>query len=86
MRSVPMASCSMYGRGSIRTRQLEQARARLRTMSDGEPIRFGQAAARLCRPEGNFGHAPRDVFVLQLQEACAECRRRHTPQPNFSRK
>jgi len=55
-------------------------------MSDGEPIRFGQAAARLCRPEGNFGHAPRDVFVLQLQEACAECRRRHTPQPNFSRK
>lgn len=44
-------------------------RARLRKMSDEELIRFGRAAAGMCSPEANFGHAPRRVFVEQLQEA-----------------
>jgi hypothetical protein len=56
--------------------QLEEVRARRRKMSDADLLRFGRAAASLCRPEGQFGHAPRHVFVDQLQEARAEWQRR----------
>jgi hypothetical protein len=56
--------------------QLEAVRARLRKMSDADLLRFGRAAASLCRPEQQFGHPPRQVFVDQLQEARAEWRRR----------
>jgi hypothetical protein len=48
-------------------------------MSDAELLRYGRAAASLCRPEGNFGRPPRQVFVDQLNEARAEWRRRHPP-------
>ena len=57
--------------------QLESLRERLRKMSDDELVRFGRAAAGMCSPEANFGHAPRTVFVEQLREARAEWRRRH---------
>jgi hypothetical protein len=57
--------------------QLEDVRARLRKMSDEDLLRFGRAAASLCRPDGNFGHPPRRVFVEQLREARAEWLRRH---------
>jgi hypothetical protein len=57
--------------------QLDEARARLRKMSDADLLRFGRAAASLCKPDGNFGQPPRKVFVEQLQEARAEWRRRH---------
>ena len=46
-------------------------------MSDGDLLRYGRAAASLCRPERQFGHPPRQVFVDQLEEARAEWRRRH---------
>lgn len=49
--------------------QLEELRARLRKMSDEELIRFGRAAAGMCSPEANFGHAPRRVFVAILRRA-----------------
>ncbi len=49
--------------------QLESLRTRLRKMRDAELIRFGRAAAGMCSPEANFGHAPRQVFVEQLNEA-----------------
>jgi len=52
--------------------ELEQLRARLRKMSDGELIRFGKAARSLCRDP----KCP-DTFKRQLQEARAEWRRRH---------
>ena len=57
--------------------QLEAVRARLRKMSDADLLRFGRAAASLCRPKEQFGHPPRAVFVEQLREARAEWRRRH---------
>jgi hypothetical protein len=57
--------------------QLEEVRARLAKMSDADLLRFGRAAASLCKPDGNFGHAPRKVFIEQLHEARAEWRRRH---------
>jgi hypothetical protein len=60
--------------------QVEAVRARLPKMSDGDLLRFQRAAASLCRPEDQFGHPPRRVFVLQLQEARAEWRRQHGTQ------
>jgi hypothetical protein len=59
--------------------QLDEVRARLRKMSDADLLRFGRAAASLCKPDGNFGQAPRRVLVEQLQEARREWRRRHSP-------
>jgi hypothetical protein len=58
--------------------QLEAVRRRIAKMSDEELLRFGQAAASLCRPDGNFGQSPRSVFVEQLNEARREWRRRHS--------
>jgi hypothetical protein len=52
--------------------ELEQLRARLRKMSDGELIRFGKAARFLCRDP----KCP-EVFTRQLEEAKTEWRRRH---------
>jgi hypothetical protein len=57
--------------------ELETLRARLGKMSDQELIRFGRGAASHCRPEDQFGHPLRKVFVEQLQEARAEWGRRH---------
>jgi hypothetical protein len=53
---------------------LEELRARLRKMTDAELIRFGRAARFLCRPGKE---PPREAFVVQLEEARAEYRRRH---------
>jgi hypothetical protein len=49
--------------------QLETVRARLRKMSAADLLRFGRAAASLCRPEKQLGHPPRQVFVDQLKAA-----------------
>jgi hypothetical protein len=57
--------------------RLEGVRARVRKMSDADLLRFGRAAANLCRPEKQFGHPPVQAFVGQLQEARAEWCRRH---------
>jgi hypothetical protein len=59
---------------------LDQLRARLAKMTDVELRSFGQSAAYMCSPEANLGTKPRPVFVLQLDEARAEWRRRH---PNY---
>ena len=55
---------------------LDQLRARLHAMSDPALARWGAAAAYMCTPEANFGAPPRHVFVIQLEEARAEWRRR----------
>jgi hypothetical protein len=64
------------GSVGFRPFQLETVRARLRKMSDADLLRFGRAAASLCKPENQFGRPPRTVFVDQLNEARAEWRRR----------
>jgi len=46
-------------------------------MTDVELRSFGKSAAYMCSPEANPGTEPRPVFVLQLEEARAEWRRRH---------
>jgi hypothetical protein len=55
---------------------LEELQARLRKMSDTELRRFGKAAAAMCSPRANLGKPPRKAFVIQLEEARAEWRRR----------
>jgi hypothetical protein len=52
--------------------QLETLRARFRKLSEPYLRQFGRAAASLCLPEDQFGHALRRVFVKQLHEARVE--------------
>jgi len=46
-------------------------------MSDEELRKFGKAARYMVSPTANMGKAPLPAFVLQLEEAHAEWRRRH---------
>jgi hypothetical protein len=56
---------------------IEKLLERLQKMTDAQLLEFGRAARHLCSPEANFGKPPREVFVIQLEEARAEWRRRH---------
>jgi len=40
-------------------------------------VKFGKAAAFMCSPEAYFGEGSRKEFVIQLDEARSEWRRRH---------
>jgi hypothetical protein len=56
---------------------VEALRVRLEKMSDDELAKFGKAARYMCSRKANLGRPPRKVFVIQLDEARAEWRRRH---------
>ena len=56
---------------------IEQIRARIRTMSDRELREYGRDAARMADPRKNRNPSPR--FQTQLDEAREEWRRRHPP-------
>jgi len=56
-------------------------RERLRKMTDTELLRFAEAAKYMCSPEASFGHPPRHTYVVQLQEARAEWKRRKPEMP-----
>jgi hypothetical protein len=58
------------------TVDLEQLRERLGKMNDAELLRFGKAAKYMCSPQANLGKPPRQSFMVQLEEAQAEWRRR----------
>jgi hypothetical protein len=55
---------------------LDELRARLRKMNDAELVSFGQAARYMCSAKANMGKPPRNVFVVQQEEATAEWKRR----------
>ena len=55
---------------------VEEFRARLRKMTDAQLLRYGKAARYMCSPDAYFGKAPRETFVIQLQECKAEWKRR----------
>ena len=57
---------------------LVELRERLRKMSNEQLLRFGRAAQFMCSPGANGGKPPREPFVIQLEEAKAEWRRRNT--------
>ena len=60
---------------------IEVVRLRLRKMSDAELLRFGQAAKYMCSPRANMGKPPREEFVVQLEEARKEWKRRNPALP-----
>jgi hypothetical protein len=55
----------------------DELRARLARMGDRALLEFGRAAAYMCTPYANLGEPPRKPFVMQLEAARAEWRRRH---------
>lgn len=58
------------------TVNLNDLRARLRKMSDDELRKFGKAAAYMCSERAARSRTPRPEFVIQLEEARAEWKRR----------
>jgi hypothetical protein len=56
---------------------VEELRKRLRVMPDEKLHQFGEAARYMCTPEANSGKPPLPIYVLQLEEATGEWRRRH---------
>lgn len=68
----------MLGNGGVEvSTDREEVRARLREMTDAQLGRYGRACVYMCSPHANLGKPPREAFVIQLEEARAEYRRRH---------
>jgi len=63
----------------LATLNIDELRARLRKMSDEELRKFGEAGKYMVSPKANMGKPPLPDFVLQLEEARAEWRRRYPP-------
>lgn len=59
---------------------VEEFRARLRKMPDEKLREYGEAARYVCSPRAMQGKPPLPVYLIQLEEATAEWRRRH-PKP-----
>jgi hypothetical protein len=59
---------------------LEALRTRLQKMSDQELLRYGQAAKSMCSPAANSGEPP-ESFLIQLEEARTEWKRRNPDLP-----
>jgi hypothetical protein len=64
----------------LATLDVEGLRTRLRNMSDDELREFGKAARYIVSPTANMGKPPLPTFVLRLEEARAEWRRRRVEQ------
>jgi len=60
---------------------LDAIRARIKRMTDDQLLRYGQSAKYMCSPTANRGKPARPEFVVQLEEARAEWRRRHPKLP-----
>jgi hypothetical protein len=69
----------MYDFSGEKLLDREQVRRLLQRMTDDQLRRWGAAARYMCSPEANLGQPPRPNFVLQLEEAIAEWKRRHGP-------
>jgi hypothetical protein len=55
---------------------LDELQARLRTMSDKELRTFGTTARNMCSLEARLGKPPQRRFVIHLEEATTEWKRR----------
>ena len=64
---------------------VDALRTRLRKMSDKELREFGKAARYMISPTANMGKPPLPAFVLQLEEARAEWRRRQVEPTSVDR-
>jgi hypothetical protein len=56
---------------------VEELRVRLRKMSDEKLREFGEAARYMCSSRAMQGKPPLPVYLIQLEKATAEWRRRH---------
>ena len=56
--------------------EVAELRERLQKMNEGEFLAFGKAAKYMCSPRANYGKPPHECFVIQLNEAKAEWKRR----------
>jgi hypothetical protein len=63
---------------------VDELRERLRKMSDAELRTFGQAAQHMVSPKANPGQSPPEAFVIQLDEARIEWKRRKS-QPKMTK-
>jgi hypothetical protein len=63
----------------LATLDVDALRTRLRKMSDEELRKFGEAGKYMVSLNANMGKPPLPDFVLQLEEARAEWRRRKEP-------
>ena len=70
----------------LATFNVDELRTRLRKMSDKELREFGQAAKYMVSPKANMGKRPLPDFVLQLEEARAEWRRRQVEPTSIDQK
>ena len=57
---------------------VDELRIRLRKMSDDQLQEFGKAARYMPSPKANMGKPPLPDYVMQLEEATAEWRRRYS--------
>ena len=55
---------------------VEELRQRLRKMSDEKLREYGEASRYMCSPRAMLGKPPLPVYVIQLEEATAEWKRR----------
>jgi hypothetical protein len=60
---------------------VEEFRIRIGRMEDTALLRQGQSAKFMCSPQANFGKAPRECFVIHLEECRNEWRKRHPKLP-----
>ena len=63
---------------------VDELQERLRKMSDVELRKFGQAAQHMVSPKANPGQPPPEVFLIQLDEARKEWKRRKS-QPKMTK-
>jgi hypothetical protein len=63
---------------------VDELRERLRTMSDADLRTFGQAAQHMVSSKANPGQPPPELFVIQLDEARIEWKRRKS-QPKMTK-
>jgi hypothetical protein len=71
----------LYDFTTERPLDLKWAPRTARQMSDQALKQFGAAARYMSSAKANAGKRPREVFVVQLEEAIAECHRRHSVNP-----
>jgi hypothetical protein len=58
-----------------------EIRERVRRMSDEELLRYGAICKSMCSTESNLDKPSLDAWIVQLQEARAEWRKRHPELP-----
>ena len=57
--------------------EIEELRAKLRSLPDRQLSDFRRAAECMCSSRLDLGHLSNPTFIIELEEANAECSRRY---------